>query len=269
MHKKLYENVEFSFGKGVGSRIYDAMNNAKNSVFVLTPYVSHGYIDFLLRKKQEGIRVSLVTTTDAQKGGMDDIYKRIVLQHRVTDEKKLIFKKKAKRWCSLLGLGSLLVGLADLFWYDFHNKFHSVYKELKGFLHDDSVLIFVIMGLLFLSYVYHKKFHRMKVFSYFYSTKFPFIVVPSIYSDNIRSFTPMFDSFVHAKIYVVDNRDIFIGSANLTNSGLRHNIESFVKVSAHEAVKEIIEEIEAYLGTHCRQIDVNHLGACVYHEAPY
>jgi len=66
MYKKLQENVEFSFGKGVGSKIYDAMNNARHSVFVITPYISQGYVDFLLRKKQEGINVSLVTTTDAQ-----------------------------------------------------------------------------------------------------------------------------------------------------------------------------------------------------------
>ena len=269
MHKKLYENVEFSFGKGIGSKIYDAINNAKHSVFVLTPYISQGYIDFLLLKKQDGINVSLVTTTEAQKGKMDEIYQKIVLQHRVTDEKKMAFKKKAKRWCLLSGLGSFLVGLVDLFWYDFHNKFHSVYKELKGFLHDDSVLIFITVGVLFLSFVYYKRFYRIKVFSYFYSTQFPFVVVPSIYSDNIRSFTPMLDSFVHAKVYVVDNRDIYIGSANLNKGGLRHNIESFVKISHQDTVKEIIAEINKYLDTHCRPIDINHLGACVYHEAPY
>jgi hypothetical protein len=59
IHKRLSENVEFSFGKGVGSKIYDALNNADHSVFVLTPYISQGYIDFLLRKKQEGVNVSL------------------------------------------------------------------------------------------------------------------------------------------------------------------------------------------------------------------
>lgn len=44
MDKKIYENVEFSFGKGIGGKIYDAINNAKDSVFVLAPYVSQGYI---------------------------------------------------------------------------------------------------------------------------------------------------------------------------------------------------------------------------------
>lgn len=62
-------------GKGVGNNIYRAINNAKYSVFVLTPYVSQGYIDFLLRKKQEGIRVSLITTADADTGHMNEIYK--------------------------------------------------------------------------------------------------------------------------------------------------------------------------------------------------
>lgn len=269
MHKILQKNVEFSFGKGVGSKIYDAINNANHSVFILTPYLSQGYIDFLLRKKQEGINVSLVTTTDAQKGRMDEIYKKVVLQHRVTDEKRMAFKKKAKRWCFLLGLVSLLVGLAELIWYDFHSKFHSFYKEFQGFLHNDSALIFFNVGLLFLSYVFYKRFHRMKVFSYFYSTRFSFVVVPSSYSKNMQSITSMLDSFVHAKIYVIDNRDIFIGSANLTNSGLRHNVESFIKITAHEAVQEIITEINKYLEVHCRPVNINHLGACVYHEVYY
>ena len=269
MHKKLYENVEFSFGKGVGSKIYDAINNAKNSVYVLTPYISQGYIDFLLRKKQEGINVSLVTTTEAKKGDMNEIYKKIVLQHCVTDEEKLSFKKRAKRWCLLLGLVALIVGLASFFWYDFHNSFHSLSKELKRFLYDDSALILITMGALFASYVFYKKFHRIKVFNYFYSTRFPFVVIPSIHTENIQSITPMLDSFVHAKVYVIDNRDIFIGSANLTKSGLRHNIESFIKISAHETVKEIIAEIDDYLDAHCRPININHLGACLYDEAPY
>lgn len=95
MHKKLYENVEFSFGKGVGGKIYDAINKAKHSVFILTPYISQGYIDFLLRKKQDGIHVSLVTTTDAQKG-MDEIYRKILLQHRVADDKKNGFQEKGQ-----------------------------------------------------------------------------------------------------------------------------------------------------------------------------
>lgn len=269
MHKILHENVEFSFGKGAGSKIYDAINNANHSVFVMTPYISQGYIDFLLRKKHEGVNVFLVTTTDAQKGKMDEIYKKIVLQHRVTDENKMAFKKKAKRWCLLIGLGSVLVGLMAFFWYDIHNKFHSVYKELKGFLYDDSVLIFISMGVLFLSHVCYKRFHRIKVFSYFYSTRFSFIVVPSIYSDKHRTITSNLDSFVHAKIYVIDNKDIFIGSANFTGSGLKHNIESFIKITSSEAVKEIITEIDGYLDVHCKPININHLGASVYHEAPY
>jgi phosphatidylserine/phosphatidylglycerophosphate/cardiolipin synthase-like enzyme len=269
MHKRLYENVEFSFGKGVGSKIYDAINNAKHSVFILTPYISQGYIDFLLRKKQEGINVSLVTTPEAQKGKMDEIYKKILLQHCVTDEKKLAFKDKAKRWCLLVGVVALMIGLAGLFWHGFHRNFHSVFKKLKWFWHDDSALILSTVCVIFISSAFYKMFHRIKVFSYFYSTRFPFVVVPSIYSTNIRSIAPMLDSFVHAKIYVIDDSDIFIGSANLTKSGLRHNIESFIKIYAHDAVKEITAEIDTYLYAHCRPITINHLGACLYHEAPY
>lgn len=269
MHKRLYENVEFFFGKGVGSKIYDAINNANHSVFVLTPYISQGYIDFLLRKKQQGIHVSLVTTTDAQKGKMYEIYKKVVLQHCVTDEKRMTYKKKAKRWCLLLGLGALMVGLAGLLWHSSHNHLHSVFKELKRFWYDDTILVLVAAGILFASSMFYKIFHRLKVFSYFYSTIFPFNVVRSIYSDNIKSNMPISDSFVHAKVYVVDNRDIFIGSVNLTNSGLKYNIESFIKISAHEAVKEILKEIDTYLNLHCKPIDIKHLGAWLYHEAPY
>ncbi len=269
MHKKIYENVEFFFGKGVGSKIYEAINNARHSVFILSPYISQGYIDFLLRKKKEGVNVSLITTTEAQKGDMNEIYKKIVLQHCVTDEEKLSFKKKAKRWCLLLGLGALIIGLASFFWYDVHHHFHSISRELEHFWHDENALNLITVGALLTCYVFYKKFHRIKVFSYFYSTRFPFVVIPSIYTENIKSITPMLDSFVHAKVYVIDNRDIFIGSANLTKSGLKHNIESFIKISTHEAVKDIIAEINDYVDAHCRPININHLGARLYHEAPY
>lgn len=268
MHKKIYQNVEFSFGKGVGDQIYDAINDAKHSVLVITPYISQGYIDFLLRKKEEGVNVSLVTTTDAQRGKLDEICKKIVVQHCVTDEKKMEFKKQAKNWCLLSALVSLLIGFTGLVWHSFHNNF-PLLKELNRFWHDDTILIITIACALFFCYALYNKFHRIKVFSYFYSTKFPFVVVPSIYSKNIPSITPVLESFVHAKIYVVDNRDIFIGSVNLTKSGLRYNIESFVKISAHETVKEIVQEINSYLNKHCKGVCINQLGANLYTEAPY
>lgn len=269
MYKKIQENIEFFFGAGVGGKIYDAIKNANSSVFILTPYISQGYVDFLLEKKQQGINVSLVTTTEAQKGKMHEIYKKIVLQHRVTDEKKLIYKGKAKRRCLLLGIMTFIMGVAGIFWYDLHHHFHSIYKEIENFLYDDSVFVLTIMSILFISRMLYKKFHRIKIFDYYYSTRFSFSVIPSIYSQNMDSIAPMLDSFVHAKIYIVDKKDIFIGSANLTQKGLRHNIESFIKISAHDTVKEIMEDIDRYLNQNCSAINVNDLGPRVYSEAPY
>lgn len=269
MYKKLNENLAFAFGKGVGSEIYDAMNKASHSVFVLSPYISQGYVDFLLRKQQEGLQVSLMTTTEAQKGKMDEIYRKVILQHRVTDEKRLVFKQKAKRVCLLILAVALIVELINLIWFDTHHHIKSFFANLSLYWRDDEVFLLIIFGILLLAYIFYRLFKRIKVFSYFYNTRFPFFAIPSRYFEDRQSAFYSFSPFVHAKVFVIDRRDVFIGSVNLTRSGIRENIEAFVKVIDHTFAQEIIAEIYDCLAAYCATVDINKLGSYLYREAPY
>jgi len=200
---------------------------------------------------------------------MDEIYKKVILQHRVTDEKKLAFKKKAKRICFLIGAVALIVGLVNLLWFNYHHHIKSLFNKLSLYWRDDYTLFLAVVGVLLIVYVLYRIFKRIKVFSYFYSTRFPFVAIPSRYFDDEQSILYALGPFVHAKVFVVDNRDVFIGSVNLTKSGIRENIEAFVKVIDHETAREMISEIYACLEAYCAAVDINKLGTYLYQEAPY
>lgn len=49
---------------------------------------------------------------------------------------------------------------------------------------------------------------------------------------------------VHAKVFLIDRRVAFVGSANLTLSGLLRNFESIVRIEDEEAVAQIADQME-------------------------
>lgn len=269
MYKKLFENVTFSFGKGAGKEIFQALNQANQSIFILTPYISKTYVDFLLRKKQEGIQISLITNSDADSMGMEAIFRKIIFQQQSTNREKLAHKNQLKNKCFLITKGIILLEFLLLVWHSLACPFHSIYQLIKNFFIDDFIFILIgIIGLLIIRFFY-KKFHEIRIFDYSYSTRFYFSVLPSNHFNDTQKKNFPTATFTHAKIYIIDKKDIFIGSANLTHNGLKNNIESFVKISNPENVKEMIDGINTHLKSHCFPIPISILGSRVYHEPPY
>ncbi len=52
------------------------------------------------------------------------------------------------------------------------------------------------------------------------------------------------EPFVHAKIYVVDDR-AYLSSANLTHAGMHENVEFVVEIDDKDTVDRIVKEIQA------------------------
>jgi phosphatidylserine/phosphatidylglycerophosphate/cardiolipin synthase-like enzyme len=61
-----FETKEFEFhsGRGVGLIISDLLSQAKQKIWVCSPWISEKYADYLLKKKQEGLDIRLITTND-------------------------------------------------------------------------------------------------------------------------------------------------------------------------------------------------------------
>lgn len=62
-------------------------------------------------------------------------------------------------------------------------------------------------------------------------------------SDNLQL---RIDNNLHAKIFIFDGRIAYVGSSNLTFSGLQRNYEAVIEISDEEAVRHIAEECASY-----------------------
>jgi hypothetical protein len=49
---------------------------------------------------------------------------------------------------------------------------------------------------------------------------------------------------VHAKLYVIDDRVAYLGSANFTTSGLFDNVEAMVRLTSPHAVAELARYVD-------------------------
>ena len=74
-------------GTNAGAAIYNDITKATQSVLVVSPHVSEEHIDILLKKHAEGVKVTLITSTDFEgNSGSKTIYKKLITQAKITNE---------------------------------------------------------------------------------------------------------------------------------------------------------------------------------------
>ena len=96
------------------------MNAAKESVFVISPYLHPHLLDCLLELQEQGVEVDLVTTEDSFRplsGSKIEIAKKLVSQLRHLDETAVTRRRRGMLWSALSGIGAAAtaIGLNDLF----------------------------------------------------------------------------------------------------------------------------------------------------------
>ncbi len=208
--------MEVKCGEGVGEVILDAIRNAKNRIYVCSPYLSKDYVDLLRMKAKDGAEVKLIT--------MEEWAKNLEPIH-VTEEvkEKGIKDRIAELLVSFIGLFILSLILA-------------IIAELISPL---KTVVFWILTPLWIIYL---------IYAFFYSIYIVILAVielvrriigkrkRSVITIKRVSFeTKVPTKFVHAKIYVIDDL-AFLGSVNLTESGIRRNVECLVKLNGSDAI---------------------------------
>lgn len=231
------------FGANAGASIFRAMQGAQKSIFVVSPYFSKTYVDFLTQRAAEGIAVTVLTHDDATRD-MNDIYKQIVQQHCEINNNR----KRIRRW-GLLISALMLVCFSGLLLWELNSSQRVI---------ETGVLI----GLLLATLITLVVFQRLRTHFYSYSTLFDFLVLPRRLEDGTLS-----PDYVHAKIYIVDETQVFSGSANFTWNGFQKNLEvvaQFFDPLLCEALRQdILRFIEASQLT-----DLQDLGPGLYPEPP-
>ena len=86
------------------------------------------------------------------------------------------------------------------------------------------------------------------VFIHSYSTKFYAYEYYSLFKlkifDSKSGKKPYSTNLIHSKIFLIDEKTAFLGSANFTYSGFKTHYETVIKVEDEKAIKDISKEIE-------------------------
>ena len=218
-------------GKGAGSKLMKDIEQAKQSVKIVSPYISNGMLSKLIKLKTEkNIGIELITLDD-------EIYKifrvdQDALRNLFIQECEVDIQtqKKCATWIKISK--GLFAGVIV-----------SIILATLLLAYNTNLSIFLAIlptTILLLSYIILKAYIRKKkIFNYKYSTLFPLKLNTSNNKYN--------NTFIHSKIYIIDDPIAYLGSLNFTEYGMRSNCEARIRTEDDKAVKEIIRLFDELL----------------------
>ena len=238
-------------GTGAGTKLLQEIGNAQRSVKISSPYLSPKMVDELVWLHKKGLKVTLITSDklDSRSYRQEKSIQPLVVQNRHLDEEA---NRNRKRW--LFTQKALMAGriaLTILLIILLLTSYDLTYT-----------LVLVISFMFFLSSKYaRRKTKNTRIYSYTYSTLFPFkvFIAPDSYQIN--------DIFIHGKIYIFDGNTAYLGSLNFTESGTKYNYETRIRVTDIEAVRKIEEEFdELYDHPDFAFFGIEEWGKSIYNE---
>jgi phosphatidylserine/phosphatidylglycerophosphate/cardiolipin synthase-like enzyme len=220
-------NCDIYIGKGAGKKLLDDISNAKKSVKVISPYLSPSLINELILLHAKGVKISLITNDtieDFNNNSYKNIYK-LIIQKRILNNDAQEIRNK---WINIEEiLRYVLIGLSAIFIFTLF-----LFKSFKLFL-----ILFPLLLIFIIRKIYLKKIRDKRIYDYEYMQLFPFKVYISPYEGNMNT-----NTFIHGKIYIIDDEIVFMGSLNFTYSGTKNNYETRIRTTDKSAVSKIIKE---------------------------
>lgn len=220
-------------GKGAGKKVLSEIESAKKSVKIISPYLSASLIFKLLRLYKKGIDVQLVTT-DAIMENTE--HYAATFRHLISENK--IIDKKAKAIRFVLFIISILIWLGAL---------ALIAKALTEDNKESTDFLFLIGGIaltLILGIGLQFKIAKLKTFKYHYRSAFPlkFLIAPENANFPIKT-------FIHSKVYIIDEEIMYWGSLNFTAMGLQDNYETRVRTTDTTTIKKMSKEFDTLMNS--------------------
>lgn len=249
-----YNNAvcDIYIGKSAGKKLLEEIRNAKKNVKIVSPYLSPTLIKELIFLHSRGVNIQLITTDEIEDFhyGYEKNIHKLIIQNKHIDQKA----KESRD--SLIGLSNTLlftmIGLAIVL-----VAMILLIRDLQfvfGF-------IFVVILFLVRDYI-SKQIKNKKIYKYSYRQLFPFKVFVS--PNKTNSFNK---TFIHSKIYVIDNEIAYLGSLNFTGSGVKENHETRIRTADPNAVNKIVEEINhLFYHSQMAERDIQFWGSQLYGE---
>lgn len=237
------QNVKICIGTKAGRPIKEALENAKESIDVITPYMTMDHLNILVRKQAAGVAVNLVTSSDCavkRDEGLA-IARSLVEQHREVNRKarkqKLLFLMYAL--CFFL----TACGLAYGHWTKLiPAQIPGVPAQVPAFL---VLALFCLLG----TFLYAAGASNVRTFLYSYSPRFNFAMYRPWRPGNGGG-----GMLVHAKIFVIDSQEVYFGSVNLTAAGFAHNCEICAGFRDPQAGADLSREIRHMIAEPWNQV---------------
>lgn len=227
------------------------IRNAKRNVKIVSPYLSPSLIKELIFLHNKGINISLITSDEIEDFyGYDKNINKLIVQKRHVDEKAKqsrdhLISLSATLLFVIIGLAIILVPLIFLL---------KEWKFSYGFI--------LVVLLFFVRDFVVRQIKNKRIYHYTYKQLFPFKVFISPNHGNSFNKT-----FIHSKIYVIDDEIAYMGSLNFTGKGIKDNHETRIRTTDPHAVAKIVEEVnEIFFNSNLAERDLQFWGSQLYPE---
>lgn len=242
-------DCDIYIGKGAGKKLMEDMQNARKSIKIISPYLSPFLIKELINSRNRGLEIQLITVDGIEDYKDSSNIYQLIRQHRRTDEKAQQTRNRWKKIANLLLFGGILLTIVTF--------------TLLIYLKDINMLLGLVpTSILFLIFhLYRKNIDKKRIYYYSYSQLFPFKVYmsPEKHPDS--------DTFIHGKIYVIDDSIAYLGSLNFTASGTKYNYETRIRTVDKETVKKIRNEFyDLFHYSPMPEMDIQIWGSSLYKE---
>ncbi len=209
-------------GTGAGKKLMEEMALAQKSVKIVSPFLSTPLVEGLIKLYRKGIQVELITTVDDHQ--KDDTLRNLIRQNIHINGRARKQQKRLK--IAVWGCYALVgMGLVASWWF-------FTQQALRPLLVCLALTTLAGLGGWFFRFLVRTK----RVYSYTYEPIFPLKIVPQTNAFGQRT------TYLHSKIYIIDDRIAYLGSLNFTRSGTEHNYETRVRLTDALSVKKIVEE---------------------------
>jgi phosphatidylserine/phosphatidylglycerophosphate/cardiolipin synthase-like enzyme len=221
-------SCDIFIGQGAGKKLMDELRAARKSIKIISPYLSPSLVKELIESKREkpNLSIELITSDeieDFKDVSQSNIYK-LIIQNRQLDSDAESLRNKWKRIIKVLLFTTLCLAVLEYLSIIF-------LRDIRLFYGIIPIIILIIVLL-----IYKSKISGKRIYSYYYSQLFPFKVYLSPYKSTASN------SFIHGKVYLIDDSIAYLGSLNFTVSGTTSNYETRIRTVDRNAVSKINEE---------------------------
>lgn len=240
-----------SLGRGYGLEILEAIKKAEKSVKIVSPYLSASYLEELVKLSEKGIKITLITSdnlTESSNTFSNFRDSDIIKQEKIQNPN--VENPNAKRQKQNLRLTSLICFLISITTFVF-----SAFLNFLIYL----AIILAFIGAIALVFSYFIE-NYSKNYSYKYYSIFRLKVFDSASGPN-----PQSTNLIHSKIFIIDEKTAYLGSANFTYSGFKIHYETVIKIKDPKAISDISQEVEnLFISTELKAKSIDDWGREIY-----